>query len=346
MNSMTEAILLLDYRGDFYSSAHLPDASMNIELLVTRLAEFDLATTVRSFGDLDFRIDDFAGKLVLYQSSEDRHLFYKSYIEDILLGLRMQGAILIPRFELFRAHHNKCFQEIFRDVSTLDEIRSLRSWTFGVAEDFLSRHECLPREIVIKASEGASGKCVAKTSTSFGKRYLAKRFSKSTHILDALKNWIKLHIRPYYMARSNHRKKFIAQEFIPGLFGDYKVLVYGNKYFVLSRQNRKNNFRASGSGNHTHPEFVIPSILNYAEVIYKYLNTPYASLDIAIDSSSKCYLIEFQCLHFGTTTLLKAPHYFRKEGTQWLKCQGKCELERELATSIHMYLSDNNILIR
>jgi len=45
-----------------------------------------------------------------------------------------------------------------------------------------------------------------------------------------------------------HRSKFIVQEFIPDLSNDWKVLVFWDKYYVLRRKNRPNDFRASGSG--------------------------------------------------------------------------------------------------
>jgi len=96
----------------------------------------------------------FSKEWVLYQTSEDRHLSYKSYIEDILLGMVIQGAKLVPSFRLFRAHHNKVFMVILRDLSPNGKIKNIRSKTFGVLEDFLNYAPATP--FVIKPSEGAT----------------------------------------------------------------------------------------------------------------------------------------------------------------------------------------------
>ena len=52
-----------------------------------------------------------------------------------------------------------------------------------------------------------------------------------------------------YHRASVHNRKFIVQNYIDGLSGDYKVLKYGSKFYSLYRKNRDNDFRASGGAN-------------------------------------------------------------------------------------------------
>jgi len=53
-----------------------------------------------------------------------------------LLGLHIQGAKLIPDFKYFRAHHNKVFMEILRDILNIAEIKNIKSRGFGTYEEY------------------------------------------------------------------------------------------------------------------------------------------------------------------------------------------------------------------
>ncbi len=92
---------------------------------------------IRSFVDIDFIRHSYTDSWVLYQSSEDPDLLYKGYLEDILFGMQLQGAKLIPTLEFFRAHHNKVFMEVLRNVRGPKRIQNIRAWTFGTLEEFL-----------------------------------------------------------------------------------------------------------------------------------------------------------------------------------------------------------------
>ena len=243
-----ELLLLVDYRNFFYMSVRHKDASMDVELIRKYFSDEGWTLVIKKYPEIDFRTDTYQGKRILYQSSEDRDLFYKSYIEDMLLGLKLQGAILIPDFHYFRAHHNKVFMEILRDISHLREIQNIKSKGFGAYEDFARELSLFPAEIVFKPSEGCGSSGVRLLRDQAAKQKYVKRSSQSFHPIDALKNNIKSYVRHPYFKKSNHRRKFVIQNFIPDLQNDYKILIYGDKYYVLFRRNRKNDFRASGSG--------------------------------------------------------------------------------------------------
>jgi hypothetical protein len=114
-----EKLLLVDYRDQFYFSTRHRGASVDIEKLRDYFFDRGFSLVKKYFYEVDFRRDDYKDSWVLYQSSEDPNLSYKDYVEDVLLGLKAQGANLIPDFKYFRAHHNKVFMEMLREVNSL-----------------------------------------------------------------------------------------------------------------------------------------------------------------------------------------------------------------------------------
>ncbi len=330
-----DVVLLVDYRDYFYSTVRGRDVSMDTVLIGDYFRKNGFSFELRRFRDVDFRNQNYAGRAVVYQSSEDRDLLHKNYIEDIVLGMEIQGAILVPRFECFRAHHNKVFMEILRDTSTLDEMKSIRSRGYGTLEDFLNSKVTYPT--VVKPSEGAMSRGVRLLADANEKRRIGERLSRSFHWKEALKSVIKKRTRAGYRPTSNHRRKFIVQQYIPGLTHDYKILVYGDKYYVLRRRNRKGDFRASGSGVFEWPRDLPEGLLDFAQRLYKGLDVPFLSLDVGYDGKA-FHAIEFQFLHFGTLTLEKSSGYFEDGVGGWTRVEKPSELETEFVRSIVQYI--------
>lgn len=327
-------VLLVDYRGYFYSSVRGRDVSMDVGLVQQYFGEHGLDLEVKRFRDVDFRTQNYCDQVVLYQSSEDRDLFHKSYVEDIVLGLQLQGALLVPRFECFRAHHNKVFMEILRDLCTVDEIHSVQSRGFGTLEDFLACEVECPT--VIKPSAGAMSKGVRLLTDKRHKRRLGEHVSRSVHLKDALKSFVKAVMRKGYTPTSNHRRKFVVQQFIPGLTHDYKVLVYGDRYYVLLRRNRKGDFRASGSGMFEWPGDLPAGLLDFARSLYVTFDVPFLSLDVGYDGEA-FHAIEFQFLHFGSLTIERSTGYYVDGPDGWTRVEGRSVLEEEFARSVVNY---------
>ena len=143
-----------------------------------------------------------------------------------------------------------------------------------------------------------------------------------------------------YSKESLHRHKFVVQNFVPNLDNDWKVLVFGEKYYILYRKNRENDFRASGSGNFIFKEEVPSGIFEFAQKIFNDFNVPNLSLDIGFDGKEFC-LIEFQAIQFGSTTLQKSPFYFKKENSNWVIHKEKSILEKEYADSVVKFINSN-----
>src|SRR3989344_1496474 len=137
MENINKIFLLTDYREQFYSSTKYRGAAVDLRKLKDYFKISGLELIVMPLSEVNFRTQYFKDRWVLYQSSEDPGLFYKSYIDDIVTGLLIQGAKLIPNIHQFKAHHNKHFMEILRDTYNLDEIKNIQAKRFGTYEDYL-----------------------------------------------------------------------------------------------------------------------------------------------------------------------------------------------------------------
>jgi hypothetical protein len=124
---------------------------------------------------------------------------------------------------------------------------------------------------------------------------------------------------------------------------DYKILIYGNKFYPLYRQNRKNDFRASGSGLLSYPKVLPDGLLEFAQKVFIYFNVPNISLDIAFNGKA-FYVMEAQFLYFGTYTIEHSEFYFIKENGQWRIIEDRSSLEKEYVRSIVQYLKKNDLL--
>lgn len=336
-------LILVDYRQQFWLKATHKEANFDLPLLKRRFEECGCFVEIKEFSEISFRDTSYDNTYVIYQSTEDWGQFYNSYIEDILMGLKLSGALLIPEFPYFRAHNNKVFMEILRDVSSSDEVKSIKSSYFGNYEEYLKNfNELNENPIVFKLSNGCQSKNVRLLVNRKGKlnvpKLLTKTFSLYPWLINILKPMLKK-TYPTYKKRSNHKKKFIVQDFIEGLDGDYKILVFNNKYYVLSRRIRKNDFRASGSGFFDYVEDVPDGILDYAKKVFDEFDVPFISLDVA-HKDSKFYLIEFQFVHFGAYTLEKSPFYFQQKDGAWQIVNETSVLEHEFADSVVHFINN------
>jgi hypothetical protein len=338
-----ELLLLTDYRKQFYEAVRSRGASLDVDRMGRYFADKGYRLSVKQFREVDFRATDHKGVMVLYQSSEDRGLLYKDYIEDILLGLMLQGAILIPDFIKFRAHHNKVFMEILRSVSGSQGGSGSRilSKGYGTYEEFEQDTVFQAENLVMKPASGARSAGVRLVKGRPAQLKYARRLSSSFHLMDYLKIKINSFIRKDYRRKSWHRRKFLVQEHVPGLEGDYKVLVYGKKIYVLHRKNRKNDFRASGSGIFTYPATPPPGLLDYAFDVFSSFHVPFVSLDIARHGAGYV-LIEFQFLSFGNYTLERSSfHFTRTDKHTWEKVEEAPDLEREFVNSVIGFVEAN-----
>jgi glutathione synthase/RimK-type ligase-like ATP-grasp enzyme len=293
-----------------------------------------------TFSDIDLSKDNYSGKFFIYTSSEGYGYYYKDYIEDIVLALQLQGATILPDYKFLRANNNKVFMEIIRGLSNSSAVKSIESNHFGVYEDVLRRGDWDCKK-VIKTAKGAAGRGVFLARDKSDLVKLCKKVSTSKNILKDFKDILRAYRHKGYIKESRYRKKFIIQNFIEGLKNDWRIEVYGSRYYIFYRGVRKNDFRASGSYHFDfNDNLQIPlGILDFAKEIYEDLSLPCLSMDLGYDGQ-KFYLIEFQGVYFGKIGIAKSKFFYRKEEKNgWIKIFQQLPLEKVYAEAIANFIN-------
>jgi glutathione synthase/RimK-type ligase-like ATP-grasp enzyme len=340
---MKRLIILTDESFQFY-------ISMDINKIRRYFTERDYDVVVQKFSSLDLTTD-YKGVLFIYQTSESPGAFYKHYIEDLIFFLEQKGAIVLPNHELLKAHHNKVFMEMMKSKFTDESLKSIKSWCYGSWVDARKYNSSFPAVIKQSSSSGSAGVFLAMNR----KEYLlmirkAGNVVVAQNIPGVFIYKIKILIKKLIKFLSPSKRKFleyytspvstslIVQSFIEGLNGDYKVLIFGCRYYTLYRQNRKNDFRASGSGKfYDVPLEEHEGLLNYARKLTVEIDFPLFGMDIAFDGKGY-HLLEFQVIHIGTPPLQRSKYWHEFHDGKWIKYDGTSDLEEEFSRSIHEYI--------
>jgi glutathione synthase/RimK-type ligase-like ATP-grasp enzyme len=329
-------IIVVDYlnflRNDLYRSS-----SLNLSTIQAILDNEGYEVQIYTFQELILANNKPKDKIIWYASSDFPS--YKNYIEDILHTLK-EHNLIVPPFDLFRAHDNKGYQSLMRAKIDLPQ---LKEYYFGTLEELLSLIDNIEFPMVLK-KPGGSGSTNVKLVRNSGEliRIVKKLSRKSSFLFDLIKRYLKRFVFTGKYSNDNSRESlyygnFILQEFIPDLVNDWKILIFYDKYYVFERETRTNDFRASGSGKFFYRDFDL-SMLDFCADIFRKLHTPWASLDVCRGKTSY-HLIEFQGINFGPIGLLNAPYYFQKDSSnQWQKIPDKSDLSKEYASAVVKYL--------
>jgi len=328
-------IILVDDKSNFWWSINSEKklTSLDTKKVMKIFNTYGFQCETISFSKMNFD-RDYSGNIILYQSSEDTGLFYKSFIEDILLWLEDQGAILLPAFKYFRMHHNKAYMELNRYKFVNPILKTIRSRVYGKLTELDQENINYP--VVFKLSEGAGSRNVALARNV---QDLVSMIKKLTGVFlvptpFSFKSFFKLFIKQKVLLSKAgkdypYRSKFVIQNFIPNMNGDFKVLRFGDKYYVLCRLNREGDFRASGSGKLSNPDNIdVSPILDFAQIAANEIGFPLCSMDIGFDGTNY-HLLEYQCVHFGPYTLQFSNYWFEHNDNKWEKILGKSILEEE-----------------
>lgn len=333
---MKQVTIITDYRGFLYSSVKNVDVGIDLKVFVEKLNLLSVEAEVIYYRDVNIN-DNWKDKVIVYQSSEDRGLYYKDYIEDVLLVLEAAGAKILPNFHAFRAHHNKAFQELYRPIILPESFIS--SKVYGCIEDLVEQVNSIEFPCVLKASQGAKSKTVSLCKNRNELIAKSKKLSACFNFTEWSKDLIKSFIRPYHVRVSQHKVKFIVQKFIPGLTGDFKVLIYGNKCVAIERGVKEGDFRASGSGLMKIDQEIPMQVISYAFELAKRFDVPYGSFDVALNNGEP-ELIEYQFVTFGTSTLFLSNRYYELKNAQITEIQGKLDLEQTIAEALVFYVGE------
>lgn len=317
--------------------------SMDVEKLIKEFKKRGYEVEKRYFSEFDPN-GNYKNIPVLYHITEDAFVLYKSYVEDIINFLEKKGALVLPNCDYARAHHNKVYMEMLRSEFNDDDLKSIKTYFFGNAEEAICAAERMQYPVVIKpaSSAGSWGVSLAYDKDEYIDK--VKNICKGTFYRNS-KDWLKIKIKKILFA-TNIRKcsidkyfgKLIVQNFVPNLDGDYKVLYFAGKYYTLKRLNMDNDFRASGSGKlFLVPDEEVIGLLNFAKKIVKQIDFSMIGMDIGFDGN-KYHLLEYQMVHMGPYTLTFSEYYHVENEGEWEKIMGKSDLEEEFARSIDVYI--------
>lgn len=344
---MEKIFLLTDYKGRF-GSRHDDSpyrSGMNLQVLQSAFADLGFETETIQFSLVNPGDGSWKGRLVIYTSAEDVGLVYKQYIEDVVLALTYAGANVIPRFEFLRANNDKVFMELLRSLLPEDLQGNLVSSHFATLEEVQARADSIGFPVVIKGFSGAMGRNVYLAHDREGlTRIIKRKIAAKSTLKFRFREYIRQILHGGYLRDSFYRGRFIIQKFIPGLKNDWKVYYFGEKAFVFNRPVfARREFRASGGGYDNYrygTEAGSPEgMLDFGWEIFRELRVPNASMDIAWDGS-RFFLLEFQCLYFGTAGILQkySGEYFLKDGPEWNVTVNDGNIERTYAESVTWFI--------
>lgn len=341
---MVKIVCITDYKNYFGSKwkAKPYRSGFDKKYLSNLFKTHGYSLTFLTASNVDFMSKGWKNQIVLYTSSEEYGYHYKNYIEDIIYGLKKAGAILLPDFSFLRANNNKVFMEILRETKLPDELKTINARSFGTYEELdraiISGKITFP--CVLKKAAGAMSRGVYLANNQNELRKQARKICKTLVAKVALKEIVRCCKHEGYRSQSNYQDKIIIQPFISGLKNDWKVLIYGEKYFVLKRNIKEDDFRASGSGyNYTSgSQADFPTnMLDFIRNFYLCLNVPNLSIDFAYDGK-KGYIFEFQALYFGTSTQYKSKNFYEYCDGNWQLKENDMDEEQIYVHSIVDFL--------
>jgi len=327
--------ILTDFDG-YFGQGQATWRSLSSEKISKHLSDKRYETQVITPDEaLSFEFD--SNDIIFYSSRHDDAT--RRYIQDILYFIK-DKAIILPHYDHLLAYENKGFQSIYRNIKSIGNLKE----SYACQIDNLT----LKLPAVIKEIEGAGSSSVYLCSTTKELKSLEKKIHRiplRRKLLIALKRI--LHGKELSIEYQKHykgNKGVIYQQYIPNLANDFKILIFGEKYYVLKRYVRDGDFRASGSGKLAHDDEVAEGLLDYAKSIFDILNVPFVSLDIA-HSGREYHLIEYQCMNFGPTTLLKSSFHMIHSNNKWKKKKSPSapEIEFSMVEGIDYWMEKNRI---
>ena len=341
-------IILLTGNNNFFGQTRKAWVSMDANKLQNMIREQGFDVEKYSFHEILNQNRDIRNSIIFYTFSQK--INRRDYIKDVVHFLDNGSNLIIPPYDLLLCHENKGFQELFKKRINFP---SLSSCYFSSIEEISDYPIRFP--IVLKTVDTSNGKGVfliksqndlVKVVQKLGKQNVLTRLDlvrrKYFRRKKSYKHYPDYSNRKDYYQYKNYilkEKNFILQEFLPNLTFDYRVLILYDKYYVMRRNTKKNDFRASGAKIQ---EFEIEfdhSLLNYAREVYNKFNTPFLSLDIGFHQN-KYYLFEFQALHFGLNVFVKSIGFYTQDNNNWNfnRNENRPEIESEIAGALAKYV--------
>ncbi len=339
-------IAIITCKNKFFGQTRKPWSSLNVDKIAGFLKQNGLDVEVYEFHEIVNQSISLENKTIIYAFSQVEN--YREYIKDIMYFFSKRNRI-IPSFDLLKCHENKGYQEIFKKEIGLNSLPARYYSSFDEV-----KVDQLKFPLVLKTTSGTNGKGVYLIKDQAGFNNTAKKLQNSFSLATRLdlirrKYFRKKKFEEYpefsdrqdyheYLGYLKEEKNFILQEYIPDLDYDYRVLIAHNRHYVMKREVKKGDFRASGSKLFSFSKKPDKSLLNFSKFIYDKFDSPFLSVDILFDGQ-KYYLVEFQALHFGMSVVAKSEGFFQNvQGEKWNFVEEKPELEKLFANTFTSYL--------
>ncbi len=258
------------------------------------------------------------------------HPGYRSLVNATLAALQANGARLIPSLAHFLAYENKILMS--RMIASR-KIPSPKTYVISTYEEFQRAVAELGLPVVIKEPQGFGSSNVSLLRTSKEVEiYLKDNFKRG---------FIGTNNKSHYVAETRGLNLCLVQEFIPGLEGDWRVKLYGDRGGSLYRRARPDDFRASGSGL-TKRIKAPDEIFEFAWNVQQALGCPWVSCDIA-ESKNGIVLFEYQVVHYCTGELEDHKQYYvRQAPGRWETVEGNFPLEKEMVRQVMQFIKNGS----
>jgi glutathione synthase/RimK-type ligase-like ATP-grasp enzyme len=261
--------------------------------------------------DIIEQLKDFDGLMWHWGQTDYRHQLFARHLT---YSLEKMGVKLFPNSDTCWHFDDKVGQKYLLESLHLPLVETFVFYTKNEALDWV-KEVTFPKVFKLKGGAGSVNvslintkkQAIKKINIAFGKGFPA--FSRRVVFkekirkfiikkdLKSLTNLIKSTARLFMPNKKRNllprEKGYIYfQEFIPNNDFDVRINVIGDKCFATRRFVRKNDFRASGSGNFDRsPDKIDKEFLKTAFLISEKTNAQTLALDLITDNG-KCKVIE------------------------------------------------------
>lgn len=279
------------------------------------------------------------------------------FANQLLFSLQQAGKIVYPDF-----YSNWHFDDKLGQKYLMEAICAplVKTYVFYEKDAALKWAKSTNYPKVFKLRCGAASTNVRLVhSYSDCKRYINKAFGKGFPAFDSfnnLKECIKqkqglkkflsaiyrILIPPKEFKFFNKEMGYVYfQDFMPGNEYDTRVVIIAGKYACAERRNnRKGDFRASGSGSFSY-DGIDEKIIAIAFKIAKKLQMQTVAFDFVYDEQKNPRIVEY-CFGFGVGGLRNSPGYYT-EDMVWHVCEDVPVFEWVIDYITKDYIIDNQI---
>jgi len=227
--------------------------------------------------------------------------------EKLIIIEKYLGKGVFPNFDTFWHYDNKNAQKYLAEVLDIPFPNSFVSYDFKSSLDFL---KSTTYPLVSKSARGSGSRNVRLLkSYKQAEKEVNRIFNKS--VFFRLKKAILNRLQLVTNVFGGQQFYLNIQEFLPENKRDFRITTIGGKFgYAYYRSNRKNDFRASGSGlnnydNREHDQSLIKEFI----LLSKRLNFDSMCYDVIYDHNGNHVTVEFSYIYVDTY-LHDCPGYY------------------------------------